>query len=928
MNRQQHITKILTRARKLKSAKNAKPGDQLDSYREFLKLEEHRLRLLHSRGAGGMEFAHARAHLIDVLMRTLYKNACSFCMVDKPRNQLPLIMIATGGYGRRELAPFSDIDISFIHEAAKPKDLEIVQRIVEQILYLLWDVGMKVGHFTGSFAKSFEQAAADVQTKTAMLEARLVEGDVRRFQKWQQQFRTKILQPNIAAYIKDRMMDRIVRYEKYGATVFMQEPNIKNGCGGLRDYQNILWMADVKYGLRTLAQLQENEYLTQKEMKKLEEAHDFEWRLRTELHYLNNRATEVIYLNQQDAIAVNFGYRQREAVRRTECLMRDYYLKARDIYVLSKAVYERLAIEEPADESAMGWKSRLNPFRKKPLLLPDGFILRGNTITHPEKQPFASDPARMIRVFLYCQQHDARLSGRLQSLLRDSLSRVNKEFRYAKSHRETFLTILKQKGKVGRILRMMHEVGFLGRYVPEFEPLTCLVQHEFFHRYTADEHTLVAIETLDSIIDSTESPASKYRKLFQDIEQPHLLYLAILMHDTGKAQPSRNHSDASAELAQKVSRRFQFAGEDRRTLLLLVDHHMTLASVATRRDLDDPATIQSVTPIFTTEQQLDMLHLMTFVDGMATSGKNWSEWKESLGWQLYDRVRKALKGDTDFQAELTTRMERLRHGVLESLPSDIPIEEIEAHFSLMPERYWWRADVPTVVRDVRLIHQFFASLAESDENALVPVFHWENLPDQGHSIVTVCTWDRHGLFMKIAGSFSVSRINILSAEIYTRADGFVLDTFVVCDDEHFPVTSHSMKQKMQRTVCSALSGESYPFDEEIKQAYAAVRRPPRQEQETFPTSIIIDQESSESFTLLEVQTPDRLGLLFHVLHVLSDLELDINFARINTEKGAAIDAFYLTDKNRNKLEDPKQIDLIRSRLLEKIDELNKPYRGS
>jgi [protein-PII] uridylyltransferase len=682
----------------------------------------------------------------------------------------------------------------------------------------------------------------------------------------------------------------------------------------------------VKYGLRTLPKLQEHEYLTAKEMKTLEEAYDFEWRLRNELHYLNNRAADVVFLNQQDAIAVNFGYRQRDAVRRTEALMRDYYLKARDIYVLSKSIFERLAIEEPADESAKGWKSRLNPFRKKPVLLPDGFILRGGTLTHPEKNPFSGETHRMIRAFLYCQQHDARLGTRLQSLIRENLGKVTKEFRYAKSPRETFLTILRQKGKVGRILRMMHEVGFLGRYIPEFEPLTCLVQHEFFHRYTADEHTLVAMELLDQVIDATEPPAAKYKKIFQDIEHTDLLYLAILMHDTGKAHPSRSHSDASAELAQKLARRFQLPGDDRKTLILLVDHHMTLASVATRRDLDDPSTIQSVTPMFSNEEQLDMLHLMTFVDGLATSGKNWSDWKESLGWQLYDRVKKALKGDTDFQAEAITRMERLRHEVAQSLPDEIPIEEVEAHFSLMPERYWWRADPPTVVRDIKLIHEFFVSLSQSDENALVPVFKWQDYPDQGHSMVTVCTWDRRGLFMKIAGSFSVSRINILSAEIYTRADGFVLDTFLVCDDEHLPVTSVPMKQKMQRTLSASLAVETFPFEDEMKQAYAAYRHQPRQQRETFPTMIIIDQDGSESYTLLEVQTPDRLGLLFQVLHVLSDLDLDINFARINTEKGAAIDTFYLTDKIKNKLEDPKLIEEIRRRVSEKIEELNKPFR--
>ncbi|MBV9463530.1 MAG: hypothetical protein JO317_04815, partial [Verrucomicrobiae bacterium] len=243
MNKQQHITKVLSRARSLRAAKD-QPG-QLHSYREFLTGEEQRLRLFHAQGAGGVEFANARAHVIDALLRNLFKNACSFCLGDRPRAQIPLLMVATGGYGRKELAPFSDIDVSFIHEADKPQDKDAVERIVQQILYLLWDIGLKVGHFTGTFERSFEQAQADVQTKTSFIEARLIQGDRKRFDRWRQKFRKKVIEPGVDGYIQERMLDRAARYQKYGATVFMQEPNIKNGCGGLRDYQNILWMADV-----------------------------------------------------------------------------------------------------------------------------------------------------------------------------------------------------------------------------------------------------------------------------------------------------------------------------------------------------------------------------------------------------------------------------------------------------------------------------------------------------------------------------------------------------------------------------------------------------------------------------------------------------------------------------------------------------------
>jgi [protein-PII] uridylyltransferase len=473
----------------------------------------------------------------------------------------------------------------------------------------------------------------------------------------------------------------------------------------------------------------------------------------------------------------------------------------------------------------------------------------------------------------------------------------------------------------------MHECGVLDEYIPEFGKLDCLVQHEFYHRYTTDEHTLVAIEKLDEVLRSTTDPYARYSRIFQKIERPHLLYLAILLHDTGKAVRVRHHSDASAECARRVSRRLGLDSESSRILLFLVDHHTTMSNLAQRRDIEDPATIEDLRSLTQTQERLDMLHLLTFVDGLAVGSNVWNEWRQSLLWQLHEYTSRAINSSGVEKVDIQVVREGLKNSVLPKLPSHILEDEIESHFSCMPERYWRRIDQESLVLHFETLHSFFEKLLETELIGTSPVVTWRHFPDRGYSEATVCSWDRHGLFSKIAGSFTAARINILSADIYTRTDDLVLDIFHVCDLEHRSISSQSQMEKMEKILANSLTEtEEVPFTQLIQSEYESMRHIPYQQEETFPTYVTFNNEDSTDYTILEIQTPDRLGLLYQVLRVLSDCGLDISLARINTEKGAAMDAFYLTDVEGKKILDSNYLQSVQKQLVDTINKLNQPYR--
>src|SRR5881398_2370573 len=612
MKTSRHLEQVLAHAAsRLAATGSRRPTEVLPLYKKFLKVEEHRLRLKHQAGGGGREICARRSELIDILLQYVL-GAAAAAAGGNGTAKVPLALVALGGYGRGELNPFSDIDVMLLHRQRDEISPEL-QEMVNQILYLLWDSGFKVGHSTRSIKEAITEANRYMRTKTAMLESRFLAGDSELAQEFRKQFRSRCVDGREREYVAMRMQDQVSRHKKYGDSVYLQEPNLKSGCGGLRDYQNLLWMTYFKEGSLSTNQLVGKDWLSESDQRQIERAYDFLLRLRTDLHYATGRATDILHSNLQEQIAKRLNYSPRNGQLRSETLMRDYYEHTRNIFRVTERITEQF-VSGHVTSRTRSLFSFLPLIRPDKTPIGDSFFVRNKQLHPARRDLFRKDPEQMMRAFELTQERALDLSPELADLLSRNLGQVTRTYQYARGPRTIFKSILSQKGRVGRVLRMMHRVDFLGRYIPEFGQLTCLVQHEFLHRYTADEHTLVCIDKLDALAKTDDPKLIHYRKLFERLPDPFVLYLALLLHDSGKAV-GRPHSEASALFAQRVAARLQLSSEQRKSLILLVDHHLTMSTMAQQRNLDDPATVVEFADIVRNQKNLNALMLLTLADG-------------------------------------------------------------------------------------------------------------------------------------------------------------------------------------------------------------------------------------------------------------------------------------------------------------------------
>jgi [protein-PII] uridylyltransferase len=913
-------------AARLRLPPGRKPTEELDRYRNFLKVETHRLKILHRAGGSGREICRGRGAILDVLLRYILEGVRQSNPSLSEKMIPPLALVAIGGYGRGELNPNSDVDFMFLHtgeyvQGGKPKpELNL---LVDGLLYPLWDINLKVGHSVRSIADCIHVANTDMQSKTSLIEARLVTGNGELFKIFERQLVDKCVSGHEDEYIDMRVKDQSTRHAKFGNSATMQEPNIKNGCGGLRDYQNLLWMAFFKYRTRTTKELEDRGLISSAERRQLEAAYDFLLRTRNELHYATGRPQDVLGKSIQPVVAHGLGYTERSPSKRIESFMRDYYTHSRNIYLITRTVEQRLALL-PGPKLLPDFRRMLRDRFSKKEQIVDGFKLVAGEIHAVHNRVFREQPRRLMRVFLYAQQRGLQLNPDLRQLIRSELSLVNREFLADAHVRETFLEILNQRGNVAPVLRAMHEVGLLGKYIPEFGKLTCLVQHEFYHQYTADEHTLVCLEKLDQVWEAEQAPFNNYSELFRDLERPFVLYLALLMHDAGKALHTGDHSNVGGKLATRVARRLELDGATTHSLRLIIENHLLMAQTSQRRDLEDRSVIRNFATIIQTPANLRMLTLHTFADSMGTSSGLWNSFKDSLLLTLYRKTMDVLIGGTMYQNVEQRERELLEEEIARTLPRTFGEDELHAHFAALPPRYFQIHGVREIAGDLALTHRFMHHQLTEEDKALEPVISWHNEPDRGYTVLKICTWDRLGLFSKISGSLSAAGINILGSQSFTRDDGIALDTFFVTDAAGGTVVTREEKERFEEIVLKAFGLEPLNFAALI--AKQKMARPIYQshEGERIPTRIHIDNESSETRTVVEVETEDRIGLLYTISQVFSELGVDIAVAKILTEKGAAIDTFYVTDVTHEKITEPEQLSALEQQLRRAIAALDVP----
>ena len=455
MKASRELEKVLAHAESLLAPTGTRrPTEVLPLYKKFLKVEEHRLRLRHQAGGGGREICARRAELVDVLLQYVFGAASSAAARGNGEAEMPLALIALGGYGRGELNPFSDVDVMLLHRQRAEVSPHLAE-MVNQILYLLWDSGFKVGHSTRSIKEAIAQANSDMRTKTAMLEARFLAGNTELATEFREQFRSKCVVGHERDYVELRMEDQVARHKKFGDSVYLQEPNLKSGCGGLRDYQNLLWITYFKEGSLSTNQLVGKDWLSESDQRRIERAYDFLLRLRTDLHYATGRATDILHMNLQEQIATRLGYSPRKGQLRSEALMRDCYQHTRNILRVTERITQQF-VSGHVTSKTRALFSFLPLTRAHKTPIGDSFFVRNKQLNPARRDVFRNDPEQMMRAFELAQRRDLDLSPELEDLLSRSLRHVTRTYQYARGPRVIFTSILSQKGRVGRVLRMMH----------------------------------------------------------------------------------------------------------------------------------------------------------------------------------------------------------------------------------------------------------------------------------------------------------------------------------------------------------------------------------------------------------------------------------------------------------------------------------------
>ena len=899
-------------------------AERLAACKLFLKEETEHLRARHEARASGLEIVGMRSEIMDLLLKRLFDHAAAAYARDNSGPPVQVALVALGGYGRGELSPWSDIDVMFLFPSkTRPAVMNPhVQYLTQEILYILWDCGLKVGHSTRTVDQVFVEARKDILTKTSLLEARLVAGSSVLYDAFDQAYQNFYTSESPKAYIADRLEDQARRRAKFGDTVFNQEPDVKNGVGGLRDFQNALWMARVKLGTRTIDELLAQGRLKAQEAVDFTRSYDFLLRVRNDLHFQSTRSTDMLALDLQPRVAWNLGYRQGDPIQRVERFMQDYYRAAQAIYRIARLVESRLSLSAGSD--APGAKASIldtlkaSRFRRSQRI--DGFVLRGGELSAESPDVFAKDPVRMVRVFRHCQQLGCVPGFHLAELIRESLP-LMANIAQSTDAAASFRAILSEVGAVHPTLARMHEMGVLGRFIPEFDALTCFVQHEMYHRYTADVHTLNAIRELDLLFTDSDESRLKYREVLHEISDPALLYLTLLLHDIGKAEGIKGHSESGVRLAGPILDRLGVSPAGRELVLFVIKNHLAMARFWQKRDVDDPITIATFAEFIGDAERLRHLYIHTYCDSRGTSNDLWNSYKDMLHNKLFRSTMERLKLgnliDASHEAKKTMTQQEL---IAKNMPG-ISEDEISAHFSLLPDRYFIHTDADEVALHIQMVNRLLKSITAADSvGSLRPVIDWRDDLNRSITVVNIVTWDRAGLFYKLAGAFSVAGLNILGAKVLSRTDHIAIDTFYVIEPGRGVVQSAATQEAFARNVEASLVSNKDLYPEIVAQAkrIAATRYLSSASQDplqsSFPPTVEVYHELSMQRTIVEVQARDQLGLLYRLAKTISDHGFDITFARIGTERGVAIDTFYIENETHEPVENPERLHGLRDAL--------------
>jgi [protein-PII] uridylyltransferase len=847
----------------------------------------------------GPACAAATTYLTDQVVRVLFDLAeTTMFPVANPTEGERLALVAIGGYGRGELAPFSDIDLLFLLPYKRTPRAE---QIVESILYVLWDLGLKVGHAVRSVEECIRLSKADMTIRTSLMEARYIWGEQKLHQDLRRRFAKEIVADTAQEFVEAKLAEMQKRHQKLGDSRYVVEPNIKDGKGGLRDLHTLFWIAKYVYRVEGVEDLVLKGVVTEAEARTFAKAHHFLWTLRFHLHLVAGRPEERLTFDVQREIGRRMGYRDHAGTRGVERFMKHYYLVAKDVGDLTRILCA--AIES---QNRQRPRFRLPRFSLKRRDL-GGFTLEGERLAVPSDDAFDRDPVALLRLFHVAQAHDLDIHPRTLQLATRHLDRIDGRLRNNAEANRLFLEVLAAPRDSERILRRMNEVGVFGRFVPDFGRVVAQMQFDMYHVYTVDEHTLFALGILHRIEDgklTQDHPLSA--EVIHKVQSRRALYVALLLHDIAKGRGG-DHSEIGAEIARKFGPRIGLSAEETESVAWLVLYHLAMSNTAFKRDINDPKTISDFAQLVQSPERLRLLLCLTVADIRAVGPNIWNNWKAALLRELYWRTEEVLLG-TSPEAGKAERVRAAQAALRDRLP-DWSDHAFGEHLDKGYPDYWLGLDADTHARHARLV-----SRAESESAPLAVDTQVD--PRRSVTEITIYTADHPGLFSRIAGAIAVSGANIVDARIYTLANGMALDTFGIQDGEGKAVDRPDKLAKLSVLIEQSLNGKLKTLEELARRA----RQAPRTRALALPPRVLIDNKASATHTLIEVNGRDRPGLLFQVTRALTQLNLQISTAKISTYGERVVDVFYVKDVFGLKVEGEHRLADIRTRLLEVLAE--------
>lgn len=864
------------------------PQKRLKALNTYLDTTYEEIYQAHQQGAGGTQIVQALTKRMDTLIAALYQEG----VAEKGQNPSRYAVLAQGGYGRGALNPKSDIDLLFLFE----KKVEDGDPVTRMILHTLWDLRFEVGYSTRTLSECVIAAQEDTDSLTSMLEARHLAGSKSLAQKLETVLAKRFFGRKAKGFISSKVEERRHRHSRAGFSVQLLEPNIKESPGGLRDTHSVGWFLKARRGLIAPTGLLDDHFLTRRNYKLYVDAVDFLLRTRNALHFHTQKPLDVLEHDLQPIVSKNLGYTDSNGELGVEHFMRDYYLHARHIKHTSDLICERLKGQSSANR-AVGLLTKRE--------LDDGSILYPTHIGLPKirRTFFTDNPSRILSLFLNSQRFGVPINETAQQAIKDHLSLIDDAFRSSPQTTQILLNIFRGQAGIAATLRTMHELDVLGACIPEFGSLTCLVQYNRYHIYTADEHTLVAIENLERLSRATTLPDDlrHLKRILNEIPRKDLLYLALLMHDVGKSARDNDHSTTGAHMTRIFLERMDLPKAEIETVVFLVQYHLNMSDIAQRRDLSDQALIADFASLFNHSDLLRMLYVLTYADLSAVTRTAWTAWKGYLLRELYEKTFDALsQKETNLEDLAREDVEKL----IAHIGDQVSAKQLTEHLNNMPPRYPSQNSAEEVTQHLRLIENL------DKEPVGISV-----APSGLFSEIIICTHDKPFRLSEICGVLATNDINIFSAQAYTRRDGIVIDVFQVTSPENAPEIS----QDLQKNIKHALI-EVFRENVQVDELFAKYQqRWSRRRQPTIPisTEVTCDNESSEAYTILDISAQDQIGLLYTLTRALSKLGLDIYTARIGTQADRAVDAFYIC-KNGKKITDPADIRQISEQLTQSL----------